>query len=67
MQCPNRRIYSLFGGPVSLKMLPVLRETYERLPEPIVPIDACVPGCPPQTEDLIDTIAGLQCNIASGR
>ena len=27
----------------------------------------CVPGCPPQIEDLIDTIAGLQRNIASGR
>lgn len=103
---PEQADLLLVSGPVSLKMLPVLRETYERLPEPkwvvacgacacaavasparppvkpggyydtyarvqdigrFVPIDACVPGCPPQIEDLIDAIAGLQRNIASER
>ena len=100
---PEQADVLLLGGRISLKMLPVLKETYQRIPEskrvvafggcacaaadrsprsPVqtggfydnlcagayigrfVPVAACVPGCPPRIEDLIDAIGGLQRKIS---
>lgn len=102
-QVPEQADLLLIGGRISLKMLPVLKQTYERMPEPKwvvalggcacaafelparapvqqggfydtyaqvqdigrwIPVDAYVPGCPPQIEDLIDTIENLQRKIS---
>ena len=74
------------AGRVPTQSVPVLRDVYDRMPDPkwviafgscatsggfsdtyavvgalsrVVPVDVCVPGCPPQPEDLYRSIAQL--------
>lgn len=75
------------AGRVPTQSVPILRDAYDRMPDPkwviafgscavsggfsdtyavvgglsrVVPVDVCVPGCPPQPDDLYRSIARLQ-------